>query len=193
MAEVEQKEHQSSSNDKDEAVLDFEGRADDTKHAENAAVSNSNVSRQSSISSKKSPHPKDESSSKSCDESQEHLPPDIPKNILTFRTITTMLDKMQRVRKRNYESSKSWNVPSWDIGSQERDEARLSSAFAKLAAIDEDAISLVTRRFVDKIEIIAFIQDKSLASTQCRDAKAIPIGLEDADEAQVLGYLEAHW
>jgi hypothetical protein len=71
----------------------------------------------------------------------------IPHNILAFRTITTLLGKIQQE-----------NSPKFaDTGTTteaEKKELRLSTAFANLANTDIEVIAIATSNSVDEIEVI---------------------------------------
>ncbi|PPQ95715.1 hypothetical protein CVT26_008358 [Gymnopilus dilepis] len=164
---------------------------DHAGQASGVPLNTCNASSQTSIYPSRTPTPEADFSYDFCSESQGHSPHEIPKNILAFRTITTMLERVQRLRSRKFESSASWDGEIWDVSSQERDEARVSNAFASLAATDDDCIALVTRRLTDRVEVIAFIQDSPASAEQC-DGRAIPAELEDMNELKLLRYLEKH-
>ena len=74
-------------------------------------------------------------------------PDEIPENILVFRTITALLGKIQQEN-----PSKFSNVAVMD--QRERDELRLSTAFANLANTHLEVIAIATSNSVDKIEVI---------------------------------------
>jgi hypothetical protein len=74
-------------------------------------------------------------------------PDEIPKNILAFRTITAMLGKIQQEKPPIFSNAA--------VAKQgERDELRLSTAFANLANTDNEVIAIATSNSVDKIEVI---------------------------------------
>jgi hypothetical protein len=71
----------------------------------------------------------------------------IPHNILAFRTITTLLGQIQQEKPPTFA----------DIGTKstaEKDELRLSTAFANLANTDLEVIAIATSNSVDGIEVI---------------------------------------
>ena len=64
---------------------------------------------------------------------------DIPRNILAFRTITTLLSSIQQER--------AFQIKAPEILSpQERQELKISGAISTLAVFDSDVVAVVTKR-----------------------------------------------
>jgi hypothetical protein len=82
-------------------------------------------------------------------------PPDgleIPKNILVFRTITTLLAKIQHEKPLEYS-----NEPESGLDNSEKKELRTLTAFANVAntQADIDVIAIAANLSMDKLEVIA--------------------------------------
>lgn len=79
----------------------------------------------------------------------------VPQNILTFRTIISMLALTQNAK--NFEIQKSANdrLPSGDT---RRQELKICSAFAALAVMGTEVVAVVTKSTVDALEVIVHAQ-----------------------------------
>ena len=81
---------------------------------------------------------------------------DIPRNILAFRTITTLLSQLQP--EREFEGP----TPKVGFSAAEQEELRISSALATVAVINHEVVAVVTKPFSpqkpDTLEITACIQ-----------------------------------
>lgn len=73
----------------------------------------------------------------------------IPRNVLAFRTITTMLGQIQQEKRFKAEDVEAIADP------EERLELKISNAFSTVAVIDHQVISVVTKRNVEKLQILA--------------------------------------
>ena len=73
---------------------------------------------------------------------------EIPRNILAFRTITTLLSKIQQEH--------AFQVkPRPILSSQKRQELEISNAFSTLAVFDSDIVAVVTKRTPYGLDIVA--------------------------------------
>jgi len=75
----------------------------------------------------------------------------IPKSILAFRTITTLLEQIQQERKFQVLPSKKHPQP-------DRLELKISNAFSTIAVIDHEVVAIVTKRTPEVLEITACTQ-----------------------------------
>ena len=79
-------------------------------------------------------------------------PPDkIPENILAFRTITTLLGKIQQEKPLTYSNLNESDI----LGSDTKEELRITTAFANVANTHIEVIAIATNLLVDKVEVIA--------------------------------------
>ena len=78
-------------------------------------------------------------------------PCDIPQNILAFRTITTLLAKIQQERPIAYSNASDRR----DISPEKKQELKISNAFANLAVTNTDVVALVSKNLGDRLEVIA--------------------------------------
>jgi len=76
---------------------------------------------------------------------------DIPKSILAFRTITTLLEQIQQQRKFQV-------LPSRRPPQPDRLELKISNAFSTIAVIDNEVVAVVTKRTSEVLEITACTQ-----------------------------------
>ena len=83
---------------------------------------------------------------RTTDESKE-----IPKSILAFRTITTLLEQLQQERKFQVIPSKRQPQP-------DRLELKISNAFSTIAIMDNEVVAIVTKRTSEVLEITACTQ-----------------------------------
>jgi hypothetical protein len=74
----------------------------------------------------------------------------IPTNILAFRTITTLLAKIQHEKPLGYS-----DLDKRKLDSSETNELRISTAFAIVANTDIDVIAIASTLSMDKVEVIA--------------------------------------
>jgi hypothetical protein len=75
----------------------------------------------------------------------------IPRNILAFRTITTLLEQIQQERKFQVLPSKKHPQP-------DRQELKISNAFSTIAVIDHEVVAIVTKRTSEVLAITACTQ-----------------------------------
>jgi hypothetical protein len=69
----------------------------------------------------------------------------IPENILAFRTITTLLQKIQQ---------QSFTITE-EYGSSKSDQAlNISTAFSTVAVIDKEVVAVATRHCAERLEVI---------------------------------------
>ncbi|KJA17468.1 hypothetical protein HYPSUDRAFT_57717 [Hypholoma sublateritium FD-334 SS-4] len=101
------------------------------------------------------PNKKDPSCNASQSPSISHnsLPEDIPRNILAFRTITTLLSRIQQGR-----ASQVPQPYTAQLNRDERRELKISNAFSTLAVIEHEIVAVVTNRDTETLEVIASIQ-----------------------------------
>ena len=79
------------------------------------------------------------------------IPPGgIPKNVLAFRTITTLLAKIQQEKPVLYT-----NLDQLDLSSDKANELRISTVFANVANTDVDVIAIATTLSMNKVKVIA--------------------------------------
>ena len=76
---------------------------------------------------------------------------DIPKNILAFRTITTLLERIQQERKFKVFPPKKHPQP-------DRLELKISNAFSTIAVMDNEIVAIVTKRTPEVLKITACTQ-----------------------------------
>ncbi len=98
-----------------------------------------------------------------CDASQpptstpdDSQPDDIPRNILAFRTITTLLSQIQR--------EQPFRIPKSDTVQLDHEELRelgIANAFSTVAVIDNETVAIVANRDSEMLEIVASIQSPS--------------------------------
>jgi hypothetical protein len=89
---------------------------------------------------------------------------DIPKNILAFRTITTLLERIQQERK--IKVSQPEKLPPPD-----RLELKISNAFSTIAVMEHEIVAIATKRTPEALKITACTQapaneDSVIAPTQ---------------------------
>lgn len=84
------------------------------------------------------------------------LPEDIPRNILAFRTITTLLSQIQQGRA--LKVPQSYNA---QLDREELRELKISDAFSTVAVIEHEIVAVVTNRGPETLEVIASIQSPS--------------------------------
>jgi hypothetical protein len=77
-------------------------------------------------------------------------PGGIPKNVLAFRTITTLLARIQQEKPLEYS-----NIDTRAFSDADARELRLSTAFANVANTEHDVIAIATNHSLDKLEVIA--------------------------------------
>ena len=80
-------------------------------------------------------------------------PDDIPRNILAFRTITTLLSQIQR--------EQPFQIPKSDtvqLNREELRELRITNAFSTIAVIDNETVAIVINRESETLEVVASIQ-----------------------------------
>src|SRR5277367_2334924 len=82
-------------------------------------------------------------------------PNDIPRNILAFRTITTMLARIQQERPFKFSLNNS------KISGAQQRELKISNAFANLAVTDYDVVAVATVQSPDELNIVACSSDSS--------------------------------
>jgi len=82
-------------------------------------------------------------------------PNDIPRNILAFRTITTMLAHIQQERPFKFSLNNS------KISGAQQRELKISNAFANLAVTDYDVVAVATVQSPDELNIVACSSDSS--------------------------------
>lgn len=80
---------------------------------------------------------------------------DFPRNILAFRTITTLLSAIRP--EREFSSPAKAAKPS---ESRDRQQLRLSNAFATMAVIEHEVVAVVTKITSEKLQLIACIETK---------------------------------
>lgn len=73
---------------------------------------------------------------------------DIPRNILAFRTITTMLAQIRQ------EQPFKVSDPRLDMSDQNRHELKISNALATVAVTDKDIVAVTTKRHSKQLEVI---------------------------------------
>ena len=76
-------------------------------------------------------------------------PNDIPRNILAFRTITTMLAFIQQERPFKFSQNDS------EISAAQQQELNISNAFANLAVADLDIVAVATVQSTEELNIVA--------------------------------------
>jgi hypothetical protein len=76
----------------------------------------------------------------------------LPQNILAFRTITTLLAKIQQDRPAVYSNA----LDRTDLTDSRRRELKISNALANLAIVDTDIVALVSKltNFSDGLEVV---------------------------------------
>src|SRR5271156_2419203 len=78
-----------------------------------------------------------------------HRPNDIPRNILAFRTITTILAHIQQERPFKFSLNNS------KISGAQQRELKISNAFANLAITNYDVVAVTTVQSPDELNVIA--------------------------------------
>ena len=83
------------------------------------------------------------------------LPNDIPRNILAFRTITTMLARIQQERPFKF------SPEDLEISAAQQQELKIANALANLAIADHDIVAVATVHSAEELNVIACTHSES--------------------------------